>query len=94
MTVLVNEVKINRKVYSITAVICDVSQDILGMDFMNKYRLGFELDDFDQTELFITDKRSQIKALLQIVTVPMDLPRPLQAVSQSPHGNGGGPELC
>ena len=26
------------------AVICDISQDILGMDFLNKYKLGFELE--------------------------------------------------
>ena len=38
------------------AVICDVGQDILGADFINKYKLGMEWDDFDQTELFLSDK--------------------------------------
>ena len=45
--------KIGRKEYRQPAVICEVSQDILGMDFINKYKLGFEWDDFDQSELFI-----------------------------------------
>ena len=38
------------------AIICDVGQDILGADFINKYKLGMEWDDFDQTELFLSDK--------------------------------------
>ena len=32
-------VKMGRKAYQIPAVICDISQDILGMDFVNKYKL-------------------------------------------------------
>ena len=53
--------KIGRKTYSIDAIICEVKQDILGMDFVNKYRLGLEWDDFDQTELYIVDKKSKIR---------------------------------
>ena len=68
-------IKIGRKAYHIHAVICDVAQDILGMDFVNKYRLGLEWDDFDQSELFIVDKRSKIKAPVKIVTVPTDIIR-------------------
>ena len=30
------EFKMNRKTYKIPAVVCDISQDILGMDFINK----------------------------------------------------------
>ena len=30
------QIKINRKSYSIPAVVCDIHQDILGMDFINK----------------------------------------------------------
>ena len=30
------EVKLNRKSYSMPAVVCDIKQDILGMDFLNK----------------------------------------------------------
>ena len=68
-------VKIGRKPYKIPAVICDIKEDILGMDFIHKYKLGFEWDDYTQSELFIVDKRAQIKAPLQIVTVPVDLQR-------------------
>ena len=52
--------KINRKTYSISAVICDINQDILGSDFIHKYKIGFEWDDFHQTELFIVDKKTKI----------------------------------
>ena len=53
--------QINRKTYTIPAIICDVQQDILGMDFVDKYKLGLEWDDFDQSVLFLVDKRAQIK---------------------------------
>ena len=36
------EVKMNRKSYRIEAVICDIQQDILGMDFINKYKLLYK----------------------------------------------------
>ena len=54
------------------AVVCDIQQDILGMDFITKFKLNFEWDDFDQTELYLVDRKAQIKAPLQIVTVPTD----------------------
>ena len=69
------EVKINRKSYSMPAVICDVKQDILGMDFITKFKLNFEWDEFDQTELYLVDRKANIKSLLQIATVPTDTPR-------------------
>ena len=69
------EVKIGRKAYAMEAVICDINQDILGMDFLDKYRLGLEWDDFDQSTLWIVDKKAQVKTELQIVTVPMNLQR-------------------
>ena len=75
------EVKINRKSYKIQAVVCEVGQEILGMDFMNKYKLGFEWDEFDQ--LFIVDKKADIRARLEIVTVPPDLLRNRRADAQS-----------
>ena len=34
--------KINRKTYEMQAIVCDIAQDILGMDFMTKYKLGFD----------------------------------------------------
>ena len=69
------KVKIGRKEYKVPAIICDIQQDILGMDFITRYRLNFEWDDFDQTELYIVDKKAKIKAPLQIVTVPHSTPR-------------------
>ena len=64
--------KINRKAYSIMAVVCDIPQDILGMDFITKYKLNFEWDDSD---LYIVDKKAQIRSRLKIVTVPTSLTR-------------------
>ena len=66
------EFNIGRKSYKISAVICDVQQDILGMDFINKYRLNFEWDDFDQTELYLVDKKANIRKSLQVITVPQN----------------------
>ena len=54
--------KINRKTYRMPAIVCDVNQDILGMDFFHKYKMGLEWDDFDQSELYLTDKRANIKS--------------------------------
>ena len=73
--VRVINVKIGRKMYSIEAVICDIKQDILGMDFLHKYKLSLEWDDETHTRLFIKDKRADIKKELQIVTVPRNLLR-------------------
>ena len=67
--------KIGRKSYSIEAIICDVKEDILGSDFIKKYKLSLEWDDCDQSELSIVDKRAQISQSLRIVTVPTDLQR-------------------
>ena len=32
------EIKIGRKKYTVQAIICDMDQDILGMDFIDKYK--------------------------------------------------------
>ena len=68
-------IKIGRKTYLMPAVVCDIQQDILGMDFISRYKLNLEWDEFDQTELLIVDKKAQIRAPLTIVTVPTDIPR-------------------
>ena len=88
------EYKINRKAYKMPAVVCDVKQDILGMDFIDKFKIGFEWDDYDQTEYFLVDKKADIKAKLQIVTVPTDITRVhyLEQSSESPGGHGVGQE--
>ena len=69
------KIKINRKEYKMPAVVCDINQDILGADFLNKYKLGLEWRGADQSELYITDKKAQISSLLQVVTVPPDIQR-------------------
>ena len=71
------------------------------MDFLDKYKLGFEWDEFDQTELYLVDKKAKIKALLQMVTVPSDIQRvhylsegvPSAAVDESfPDRESDGPQ--
>ena len=69
------EFKIGRKSYKMSAVICDVDQDILGMDFMNKFKLNLEWNEVDQSELHIVDRKAQIRSQLQIITVPLNLQR-------------------
>ena len=55
------------------AIICDIGQDILGADFINKYKLGLEWDEVDQTELFLVDKKANIKSKVQMATAPADI---------------------
>ena len=74
--------KIGRKAYSIEAIVCDIKEDILGSDFINKYKLGMEWDD-DQTELYMVDKKAKIKEPLKMVTVPTDLQRAHHLEEQS-----------
>ena len=52
------QIKIGRKTYPTPAVICDIDQDILGMDFLDKFKLNFEWDEVDQSELYLVDKKS------------------------------------
>ena len=83
-------IKMGRKAYRIPAVVCDVQQDILGMDFINKYHLNFEWDEFDRSELYLVDKKAQIREPLQVVTVPTDTVRVNYLAA-----DGGGPsEPC
>ena len=58
------QIKIGRKAYKMDAVVCDVSQDILGVDFIKKYKLGLEWDE-SQSELNITDKKLISKYLFK-----------------------------
>ena len=67
--------KIGRKTYQIQAVICDVTQDILGSDFISKYKLNLEWDEETRSELSIVDKKAKISQELRIVTVPTNIVR-------------------
>ena len=79
------KVKIGRKEYRIKAIVCDVKQDILGIDFINKYKLSMQWDDDTQSELFLVDRKADIRAPLRIVTVPTEITRAqyLESASQS-----------
>ena len=50
------------------ATIADVNQDIIGWDFIAKYRLNFEWTNFGDIELF--DKRAGIRIPVRHITVP------------------------
>ena len=56
------DIQIGRKAYSVEATITNVTQPIIGMDFISKYRLGFRWIDDD---LYITDRKAQIKQKLK-----------------------------
>ena len=83
-------IKIGRKAYHMPAIVCDIGQDILGMDFLTKYKLGFEWDEATQSELFITDRKADIKEILQFVTVPNDLQR--TSYLETSHGASSSPQ--
>ena len=59
-------VRMGRKTFSIQAVITEVNQKILGMDFFRKYRLGFE---WYMDELYVIDRKAQIWKKLKFVTI-------------------------
>ena len=62
------EVRLGRKTYSVKAVIADVKQDILGWDFLGKYRLNWEWSPFG--DLYLVDKKANIKTEVKFVTIP------------------------
>ena len=74
---------IGRKVYHQEALICDINQDILGMDFVDKYKLGLDWND-NETDLEIVDKKAKIRQKLTMVTVPPNLQRTSHLVGQAP----------
>ena len=65
-------VRIGRKQYEITAIKTDINQRILGWDLFMKYKLGFE---WNQGELFLTDRKAKIKSMLKFVIVDPSLNR-------------------
>ena len=61
-------IRINRKEYKIPAVIAKVKCPILGFDFIDKYKLDTVWGEFG--DLYLRDKKAQIKKRLEHVTVP------------------------
>ena len=59
------QIRIGRKTYEIEAIKTEIPQRILGWDLFQKYNLGFEWGPFG--DLFLTDKKSDTKALLKFV---------------------------
>ena len=64
------EVRLGRKSYKIDAIIADVEQDILGWDFIQKYKLNFEWNDFG--DLVLRDRKANTRTTLKCVTVPLN----------------------
>ena len=62
------EIRLNRKSYVIKAVIADVSQDILGWDFLSKYKLNWQWTEFG--DLYLVDPKAKTKNLVKFVTLP------------------------
>ena len=59
-------IRIGRKQYEIEAIKTDINQQILGWDLFAKYKLGFE---WNEDELYLTDKKAQIRSLLKFIKV-------------------------
>ena len=70
-----HSVRLGRKEYHIQAVISDTTDNILGMDFIMKYKLDFRWGPFG--DLYLFDPKSQSSTLCQFVKIPRDanLPR-------------------
>ena len=64
-TKLIN-IQLGRKNYQIQATITDVTQQILGMDFFKKYKLGFK---WVYDDLFVIDQKAQILKKLKFVAI-------------------------
>ena len=62
--------RIGRKTYEIEAIKADIPQKILGWDLFTKYSLGLEWGHFG--DLYITDKKANIKSPLKHVTLPIN----------------------
>ena len=56
-------VRLGRKEYKIQAIKADIPQRILGWDFLRKYRLSLDWNEFG--DLFLIDKKAKIKQILQ-----------------------------
>ena len=52
------EIKLNRKAYSMEAMVAKVKAPLLGWDFFTKYRLGLVWNEFD--DLLLYDKKAKI----------------------------------
>ena len=84
------ELRLNRKQYKIQTVISDTTDNILGMDFIDKY--GFEFRRGEFGDLYLYDPKAQISVPCQFVNMSPSLPRvaslklaPVSAMSSAPY---------
>ena len=61
-------IRLGRKEFHINAAISNTTDNILGMDFIHKYKLDFRWNEFG--DLFIIDKKAGIKSLLKHYALP------------------------
>ena len=61
-------IKINRKQYTISAVVAKVKAPILGWNFIRKYNLDLVWGEFG--DIYLRDKRAKIQTLLEHVALP------------------------
>ena len=77
-----HSIQIGRKMYHIEAVISDTTDNILGMDFISKYKFEFRWGEFG--DLLFYDPKAQISTPCQFVKVPKGvLPRVAAVTHQS-----------
>ena len=66
-------VRLNRKEYHIKSVVSNTTDTILGMDFIDKYKMEFRRNEFE--DLYLYDPKAQISIPCQFVQMHRDLPR-------------------
>ena len=83
------EVRLGRKTYTVKAIIADVTQDILGWDFLGKNKLNWEWSDFG--DLFLVDRKANTKTEVKFelylrvqVVCPYSVPKSKRMPSQMP----------
>ena len=63
------EFRIGRKTFSIQATVADVQQDIVGWDFISKYKLDMQWSE-SGLDYFLIDKKAKVKHALRFITIP------------------------
>ena len=64
-------IQLGRKSYPVLATVADIGQDIIGWDFIVQHKLSFDWTELG--DLYIVDKKADIRQPLKFVTVPTDL---------------------
>ena len=83
------QIRLGRKTYTIEAVIADIKQDILGWDFLAKYRLNWKWAQFG--DLYLVDSKARIKAPVKFVALPAS--QQMALLGELPAENSSGAEV-